>query len=138
MLANFKWNGAQIIAGAQAALSRAVVSIAQGAAEQAKRLVEVGTGTLQRSIHVAPVNYTGGEQDEQQAAAGTDLGAMAPSVTIVQQTPTKLSVEVGSWIAYACIEETVHGPQYITPGVELMRGIADEIVMAAFVEQGLV
>jgi hypothetical protein len=128
-----EWNGDDLVERTKRAQARAILAIAEVAAAEAKRLAHVYTGTMRRSIHVAPADYI--PYRDEMAAQSDDLQA---STTVEPtETETGAMVLLGSWVHYADIEEVVRGHEFITPAVESVRTQAAEIIRRAAEEEGL-
>jgi hypothetical protein len=123
------WNGGDLVDRCKRAQARAVVAIGELAAQEAKRLAHVYTGTMRRSIHVAPAGYQG-HFDEAIARDGEVPG-------ITPEEVQNATVEVGSWVHYAEIEEVERGHEFIAPAVESVRTQANEVIIRAAHEEGL-
>ena len=113
------------------AAGRSIVAIAEHVAADGTRNAHVVTGTLRRSIHAAEVGYDGGGDEE------TARTAKIGNVSQASYEGHGASVEVGSWLPYACVEEVGRGHQFITPAVEASRGYADGVVLQAVKAEGL-
>lgn len=134
-----QWFGPELEARMQRANARATISMGMYAATFTKEVTHVISGTLKRSVHVAPAGYEPDEQMEEAAARAGDLISMFMGVETVQQVGAFASIiEVGSWLPYACAEWVGRGHPGVTQGVELVRGVmADSIVLKAYREEGL-
>lgn len=140
-----EWHGKEVQMRMRRAAGRALVAIGMTVVANGKVIVRdpavhpiahpphKWTGTLSRSIHLAPIFYPG-DADEQLAAAGDVDNA---GVHDVLQTPEGSFLEVGSWLVYSNIEEEVRGHHYMTPAMDLARTVADDIVFAAVKSEGL-
>ena len=115
---NFKTD--EIEARVKRARGRAVIGLGEGVATHGKIFVHVESGDLRRSIH---------------AAAPGSGGEVAPDQLNVQR-PGAALLEVGSWLPYACVEETGRMHQYMHPAIEAVRPQAYRTVKAAFREEG--
>lgn len=125
-----EWHGDDIVERAGRAAGRAVIGIGEQVVADAKSNAHVVTGTLRRSIHLAPVGYGGDDESTARAVTIPNIGEAT------EQGDSHL-VEAGSWLPYACVEETGRGHQFITPAVENVRGIAPALIRQAFAEEGL-
>lgn len=129
------WEGVGITQKINRAAGRSIIGIGVLGAVETVRVTHKLTGTLARSVHVAPLmKYH--DDDEEEAKNGADLMLMeTPHAT---QTPIGPVVELGSWISYACVEWVGRMHPGVTQGVEMVRGArADAIVAQAFREEGL-
>lgn len=132
-----QWNGLTIMDRAHRAAGRGIIGIGMAVGVETKILTHKLSGTLARSVHVAPARYELGETDEKLAEAGHDL---ALSVRTMHATPTPEgpAVEVGSWVSYACVEWVGRGHPGVTEGLEAVRGPrANKIMQQAFFEEHL-
>jgi len=131
------WHGDELIARGRRASGRAAIAIAENIAANAKPAAPVEYGTLRRSIHAAPPEYDG-EGDFEAAGGRSTMGADLAG-TIKPQAARIGPVcvlEVGSWLPYACVQETRH--HYMTTGVQLVQGArASAIVIEAFKQEGM-
>lgn len=129
------WEGLGIAQKIDRAGGRAIVGIGLAAAVETKRVTHRLTGTLMRSVHVAPIGeYHDSDEDEAHTA---DLMLTAENLHATQ-TPIGQVVEVGSWISYACVEWVGRMHPGVTQGIEMVRGgRSDAIVAQAFREEGL-
>lgn len=132
-----EWFGNEIIARARRALARGLIGTGMEVVVAGKRNAHVDTGTMRRSIHLAPANFTGGD-DYSEAYGENGEGRELPNV--VEPTP-RGSVDwvllVGSWVPYACVEEVGRGHQFMTPAMDIGRSMSDRIMAQAFAEEGL-
>jgi hypothetical protein len=104
-----------------------------------KRVTHVLNGDLRRSIHAAPVNYDGSEDEGEVVNNPTADLLMSKLPEMATRTPFGPSVEVGSWMPYACVEWVGRGHPGITEGLEAVRGAqTDKVVHAAFRQEGLI
>lgn len=132
-MSEFEWNGGAVTAAVATAMGRATVAIAENVVVEAKQFAHVISGDLRRSIH--------------SAAPGTDhegdsflaLFRDIPNATEedVVRVDGKAVLEVGSWLPYACVEETGRGHRFIEPAVELVNTRARDIVAQVMHEEGL-
>lgn len=121
-----QWNGEELIKKARRATGRGFVGIAGRIESQGKRFVDVISGDLKRSIHVARSGTSGNGP----IRGGND--AQAPG------SNDAWLVEVGSWLDYACVEEVGRGHQFMQPAVESTSGgPAYAIMKQAWEEEGL-
>lgn len=118
------WHGDELIARTKRANGRAIVGMGEQAAVEMETLAHVGeTGILKKSIHVARAD-TGGAVDADQMSSRTGLA--------------KWQIEVGSWVDYACVENSRGGDhRFADIGFQLaehnFRGTLDR----AWREEGL-
>ena len=137
------WNGMSITDRVHRAGGRAIIGIGVAVATETKRITHVISGTLRRSITVSP-HGTVHDSDEATALPESQGGLEADlllSGESIEATPTLLgpSVEVGSWLPYACVEWVGRNHPGITQGLEMVRGArADAIVAQAWREERLV
>lgn len=131
------WHGMELEAHIDRACGRGIVGIAMLVAVETKRVTHVVHGNLKRSVHAAPVGYSDEEADTRAAEGGTDL-MLSGEIPEATHTPLGAAVEVGSWLAYACVEWVGRQHPGITQGLEAARGHrADAIMLQAFAEEGL-
>ena len=116
-----EWHGDEIKRRAERANARGTIAIGEGVVSAAKRVVHVISGTLRRSIHAAAAR-TGGTIDATTQNVRTKDGAV---------------VDAGSWIEYACVEETGRGHAYMQPAVEQVRATVHITMQQAYAEEGL-
>lgn len=125
-----KWNGNEIVARARRALGRGLVGTGMEIVREAKINAHVISGTMRRSVHLAPADYA---TDDLNEAETSDVSNII--------TPTARGndwvVAAGSWVPYACVEEVGRGHQFITPALDVGRGKAFRIFQQAFREEGL-
>jgi hypothetical protein len=123
------WNGGDLVDRCKRAQGRAVVAIGELVAQEAKRLAHVYTGTMRRSIHVAPAGYQG--YLDEAVARNSELSGVTP------EEVRDATVEVGSWVHYAEVEEVERGHEFVAPAVEAVRTQANEVIIRAAHEEGL-
>ena len=130
------WNGVTLDAKINRAAGRSIVGIGVLASVETKRVTHKLTGTLARSVHAAPLmEYH--DDDEEEAKDGSDL-MLAQENLRATTTPFGPTLEVGSWISYACVEWVGRMHPGVTQGIEMVRGArSDAIVAQAFREEGL-
>jgi len=116
-----KWHGDEVKARFRRAVARGTLGIAERISAAAKRNVHVVTGTLRRSIHTAMADGT---------------GVIPATAENVKRPNSGALVEVGSWIAYACVEEVGRQHRYMQPSLEMVAPTAVATMMAAFAEEG--
>lgn len=102
------------------ARGRAVIAVGEGVSSHAKKFVDVVSGDLMRSIHMA---------------APDSSGTVKPTQHNVQRGDSGL-VEVGSWLNYACVEETGRMHQFMAPAIDAVRPQVFRTVKQAFREEG--
>jgi hypothetical protein len=132
------WYGPELEAKIKRATGRSIVAIGMAIAVETKIVCHVVSGNLRRSIHAAPIRYTDADQDLRNVETYADLMLLygPPPPT---WTPLGPSIEVGSWLPYACVEWVGRMHPGVTQGLEMVRGQrADKIVFAAFKAEGLV
>lgn len=128
----FDWEGGKIATRARQAMGRGLVGIGEAVANEGKRNAHVISGTMRRSVHSAPAGYTGG--NDESAAAGSDL----PNARTPSWEGVNAALEVGSWVAYACVEEVGRGHAFMAPAVSAVGGArATALMQQAFAEAGL-
>jgi len=114
-------------------MGRGLVGIGEAVSTEGKRNAHVISGTLRRSIHSAPAGYTGGN-DEDAAAGGSDI----PNARTPSWEGVNAALEVGSWVAYACVEEVGRGHAFMAPAIAAVGGArATALMQRAFAEAGL-
>jgi hypothetical protein len=116
----FTWRGESVKQKAQRAMARGTIALGEAISGFAKEYVDVITGDLRRSIHIAKADTLGQQRATQQAVTSNE-GAL---------------LDVGSWLDYACVEETGRMHQYMHPAVEQARGYALTIMSNAFKSEG--
>lgn len=121
---DFDWNGDEVERRFNRATARGTVAIGQGVSTEAKKLVHVQSGDLRRSIHVAQARNVEGEP----SIDGRSFARAAHA--------SGATVEVGSWLAYACVEETGRQHVYMGPAVEIARSFSKITMAAAFRAEG--
>lgn len=135
------WNGLELQERVNRAAGRAIVAIGTDVAVNTKRVTHRITGTLARSVHVAPPGQEHDDEQELRQAQTTDLMLSSFGATsFATRIGTALgpAVEVGSWLPYACVEWVGRQHPGVQQGLEMSRGArADLIVMTAFREEGL-
>lgn len=128
-LIRFRWNGPAVLAEVHRRTEDGLKAIAEDVASNAKEIVHVVTGTLQRSIHVATPG-AGHAGDENAAASGVDLQRMLGGQAKAKRSGGGATIEVGSWISYAAVEEALIGGSrggnhaYLRPAVDRARSAA--------------
>ncbi len=132
-----RWNGLELHARMDRAHARAIIGIGMEVTRETKILTHRISGSLARSVHIAPVGYEGADDDQRQAEGGEDL-AFAFAHTKAEEAPYGgRMIEVGSWMPYACVEWVGRGHPGITQGLENARGTAWEYIAQAYREEGL-
>jgi hypothetical protein len=117
-----------------------MVAWAETIVASAKENAHVVTGTLRRSIHAAPAEYTG-ENDFDFARHDIDLFDMQGDATMelpTWESESIATVLVGSWIPYAIYEEVRPGHEYLQPAYEASLDAVADIFRQAFEEEGAV
>ena len=129
----FVWFGQVIKEQASEAIADGTIEVGDVIVQKAKGFAHQITGKLQRSIHVGEVGRTG-DEDEGRADTG-DI----PNINSgdVQRDGMSASVDVGSWVEYAAVEEISRGHVFMTPAVEGARGEAFGAMAKAFAARGL-
>lgn len=131
-MANVQWHGQAIILRVRRALGRGLIGIGEKTSVLAKENAHVISGNMRRSIHTAPMNYLGAE-DEELAKSG-DI----PNIEVPTPVGGDWVLQVGSWMPYACVEEAGRGHRFVGPAVESMTGGPSvKIMRQAFKEEGL-
>lgn len=129
---NVQWNGAIIALRVRRALGRGLIGIGEATSRLAKENAHVISGDLRRSIHTAEMFYSGAADEE--AAKGGDI----PNIQVPTPVDSDWVLEVGSWLPYACVEESGRGHRFVGPAVEQMQGARSiKIMRQAFKEEGL-
>ena len=105
----------------------AEIELAEATVDEMRSVVHVITGTLKRSLHVAPNTYDG-RSDKGRAQAGEDLRDVArPSMR--DRTP----IQAGSWVDYALYENARGGSHaFADLAFAALRSRKDEIIRSAF------
>jgi len=135
VLTRFEWYGDDILGSCRRAAARGTIALAETVVSSAKDRVHRLTGTLSRSIHAAPDGYEGAG-DQPQAEGGADLSGASYAELPTWVGEDQAVILVGSWIAYACVEESRH--PYMAPALEAVMGsVAEDIFQQAFAEEGL-
>jgi len=130
------WFGPEIQTKVDRASGRAIVATALEVAVETKKLTDIISGDLRRSIHAAPYRYDGAGDELAAPTADLMMSGVVPHAT---KTLLGHLVEVGSWMPYACVEWVGRGHPGVTQGLESVRGIkVDMIVRKAFQEEGLI
>ncbi len=130
------WNGLEIQQRVHRAAARSIIGIGMEMAMDGKRISHHISGTLVRSIHVAPLGAPHGEDEK--ISASVDM-MFAGGRIEATKTPLGPAVEVGSWLPYACVEWVGRDHPGITQALEAVRGArADMIVATAWREEGLI
>lgn len=137
-LISHEWHGKSLSLKASRAQARAILEIGDEAAHEAKQLAHILSGTMMRSIHTAPENYTG-EADYEIAATGVDLQDANPATVynIDLEAASGIGISFGSWVDYAIIEEEVRGHEFIEPAVFAVRARSNGIMIKHFKIEGL-
>ena len=129
------WEGLTFQARAHRAAGRASIGIGMAVAADTKRLTHRVSGTLARSVHAAAPSA---DHDGDENSALTQDLMMSKGFIIPGASPEGPTLEVGSWLPYACAEWIGRNHPGITQGLEGVRGArATSIVMQAFREEGL-
>lgn len=119
----FTWNGRDIKRRARGASARGLIGFGEQMAAVAKRIVHKESGDLGRSIHVARTR---------------SLGMIVARPDTIHQGSGAVSViDVGSWLDYACVEETGRGHFYLQPALEATRDKMIIVQKRAWKEAGL-
>lgn len=129
-VARVEWKGNELVMRAQRALGRGIIGVGMVAVVAGKEHADVITGTMRRSIHLAPPGYA--TDDEAEAQRGEMPNQLEPTMV-----GTDWVIAVGSWVPYACVEEVGRGHQFMTPAVDVARGKTEGIMLQAFAEEGL-
>jgi hypothetical protein len=134
------WLGSELQLRMRAAMGKALVIMGITAASSAKQYAHVGAGTaipgtLRRSIHSAGLRHDGGS--DQQMAATADLENAGYEDIEWGSLGFEPALLVGSWVDYACVEESGRGHRFIQPAIESLRGEATAIMVAAWKSEGL-
>lgn len=128
-----EWYGPEFLARLNQAAGRAIATIGVNVAIETKRVTHVQFGTLRRSVHAAPATQT--HDGDLNTATSSDMLNMAPET---DESPWGPSIEVGSWLPYACVEWVGRGHPGVTEGMEMVRGARVQAIVAqAFYEAGL-
>lgn len=125
--------GPEFISRLNHAAGRSIVAIGTNVAIETKRVTHVLSGTLRRSVHAA--NAQAEHDGDLDTAATQDMLGMDATP---DESPWGPSIEVGSWLPYACVEWVGRGHPGVQQGLEMVRGArVNAIVAAAFAEAGL-
>jgi len=135
-LQSFSFEVGDLLKRKNRAVAKAQVAMARDMILLAKDIVHVITGTLQRSIHAAPLNYLG-EGDYARAINGEDLGEMFIDDFNQFMRGRSVEIEVGSWIPYANIEENVRAHHFLLPAFNAVTAKQEQYYHQAFREEGL-
>lgn len=127
----FDWKGDELVLRARRALGRGLIGVGMVVVVAGKENAHVVSGTMRRSIHLAPATYAGGN-DAEDSQHGDMENVMAPTAL-----GTDWVVAAGSWVPYACVEEVGRGHQFMTPALDVGRARAEPIMRQAFAEEGL-
>lgn len=129
------WEGLTFQARSHRAAGRAIIGMGMAVSADTKRLTHRISGTLARSVHAASPGVDH-DADENEAIS-TDL-MMSRGFLVPTQTAEGPTIEVGSWLPYACAEWIGRNHPGITQGLEGVRGArATALVMQAFREERL-
>jgi hypothetical protein len=101
-------------------MGRGTIAIGEAVVTFATQYAHVISGDLRRSIHAAKVG---------------SLGMIAVNAETAKDKNGAL-LDVGSWLDYACVEETGRMHQYMHPAIEQARGYATHIMATAFKAEG--
>lgn len=127
----FRWEGNEILARARRALGRGLIGVGMEVVRDGKMNAHVISGTMRRSIHLAPPGYA---TDDERAAEVEDV----PNTLIPDEIGgIDWVIAAGSWVPYACVEEVGRGHQFMTPALDVGAGKAARIMQQAFAEEGL-
>lgn len=118
--AEFTWKGGEIQLRAHRAMARGTIGVGSAVVNFAQQYVDVISGDLRRSIHAARIH---------------SLGTVLANPENVKDKVGAL-LEVGSWLDYACVEETGRMHKYMEPAIEQARGYAGHIMQNAFKQEG--
>ena len=156
------WDGDELLARVSRAIGRADIAIAERIGWTAKEIVHVESGTLRRSIHAAPAGEFHGNDEVEAHGVGPEphhergvyLSGIPGSTRGADLMDTRSMLlhpedataghpliavmEVGSWVAYACVEETGRHHYYMHPAYEMVAPTGWETIAQAFAEEGLV
>jgi hypothetical protein len=136
-----EWDGDRLELAMGEGCAGMVIELGGRIARTAKTLVHVNTGTLMRSIHAAPLmtDHTADQElargvgpkarhargeylsDIPGSSVGEDLQDIRGDFIQPEEVMTRegAAIEVGSWVDYACVEETGRHHQYMQPAAEL-------------------
>lgn len=117
------WHGDEIEVRAERAVGRALIGNAEQHARHASEHVHRISGDLARSIHAAMVDTMG------------DIPADGENIIRKDHVRT---IEIGSWLAYACVEENRGGEHsYMQPAHEFAWRLMGTQLKEAFRQEGL-
>lgn len=129
----FTWRGGELQLRQRRAYGRGLIGIGEAVATRGKENAHVITGTMRRSIHTAEPDYTGGNDLGIAQGGGEPRNLDEPVFEGIDA-----ALEVGSWVPYACVEETGRGHTFMAPAVEEVSGaIAEGLMREAFAQEGL-
>lgn len=118
-----EWHGDEILARARRANGRAVVGMGEQVAREMKLAAHEISGDLKRSVHAAK--------------PGT-MGEIEASPRTVRELGDRVQVEVGSWLPYACVENSRGGEhRFADIGFELATPRFRPTLVRAWREEGL-
>lgn len=156
-----EWDGDEIMVRVDRAIGRSVISIGERTAATAKTIVHVESGTLRRSIHTSVIGAFHAADEEEAHGTGpaphhvpgvyvSDIPGSTVGLDLADARdhlldwaaveaghPHVAIVEVGSWIAYACVEETGRQHHYMLPAFEMTAPTGWITIEEAFREEGL-
>ena len=117
------WHGDEIVARSRRANGRAVIGMGEQASREMKGASHQVSGDLRRSIHAAKV--------------GT-MGTIEADGGTVLERPTRVALEVGSWLPYACVENNRGGAhRFADIGWQLAAPRRMPTLQRAWREEGL-
>lgn len=123
MLVRRTWHGDELIARERRANGRAIIGMGEQTSAEMKGVAHVQSGDLKRSIHTAKVGSMGGINAE---------------AATVRTGKTEWTLEVGSWLPYACVENNRGGThRFADIGWELSEPNFDGTLQRAWREEGL-
>jgi hypothetical protein len=123
------------VARERRANGRAIVGMAVGVAVEMKKMAHVESGDNRRAIHAAAVESMGGREVTE---AGADFDAPVADALNARVGETTWSVEVGSWMPYACVENNRGGEhRFADLGWELAHPTFEPKLKRAWREEGL-
>lgn len=129
------WHGPEFIARERRANGRAIVGMAVGVAVEMKKAAHVVSDNLRTSIHAAAVESAGGRTV---TTPGSGIDAPLGDMGNARTGETSWSVEVGSWMPYACVENNRGGEhRFADIGWELSQPTFEPKLKRAWREEGL-
>jgi hypothetical protein len=118
-----EWNGDELLRARRRADGRAVIGMGAQVSNEMQGQAHVISGDLKRSIHAAKVDT---------------MGTVGATTSTVRTGPDTVELEVGSWIAYACVENNRGGThRFADNGWRLAEPTFDGILQRAYREEDM-